>query len=193
MSESTGGAGSASSPWGGGQPRRDFSAIRTALQRITSTLLLATAGIVVAVLVEPVFIWRTTPPVFAARSGLGDEVRARGWSTPTTAGRYGGRRPPDELLALRGDDGPVPDATLSLLERLGLVAGDDPDRLETVIARRSVALFDRAESDGREVLRVDEGTPLKLVRSVGDWGLVMAAHADRVMYGWVRLSALSKR
>lgn len=189
MSESTGGTESASSPWGKGRPRSDTTAIRVALQRVTSTLLLATAGIVVAALVEPLFIWRTTPPAFAARSGLGDEIRALGWSTPSATAQNGEWRSRSPSSGRDHDDS-IPHATLALLERLGFIADDDTERLETVVTKRSVALLDRAEIDGREIMRVDEGTKLSLVRLVGDWGLVMATRPSGVLYGWVRRSSI---
>jgi hypothetical protein len=156
---------------------------------------LATAGVVLATLVEPLARWAWTPRVTAARRGLGDRVRERGWSTASpTPHRHAPRLSAHDSADVgNADDGPIPHATLELLERIEKQDGRGPDQPEHVVMSRAASLLDRAEDDGREVLRVEKGTKLKLVRFIGDWGLVMTMRPSGPVFGWARRSDLVAR
>jgi len=171
-------------PWAEGPRPVERTHLRTALQQLTGMMVLAMLGLVVAMLVEPLARFAMTPNVPAARRGLGERVRTLGWSTAAPA-RHGPMRD--------GDDGPVPHGTLGVLEEMERQAGEPARRTPaSVVTRSATALRDRAEDDGREVLRVPKGTRLRLVQTLGDWGLVMTSGPDGPVFGWVQRSAFSE-
>lgn len=182
----------AAGPWAGGQPARDFGGPRAAVEQLTRLMVLATVGVILFALVEPVSQWALQPPeVSAAHRGLADTVRGHGWAIapPDALGhprrRHRGRA---ESLSPNGyiERNPETDEQQENAHEAAPGAG-------LVIARSEIQLRDRANDSGEPTTRVKKGALLRRISYVGEWSLVTKNGDGPIVFGWARTSELMLR
>lgn len=184
-------------PWAEGGSRERARAARVAADRLTTLMLVATVGVIAAAWIEPIGRTLEGPQAPAARRGIAELVRSRGWATlaPEATGHpriRGGALDPDSF----GAGHPLPprerDALLELLapddDRLGQ---DDPVAVGKLVVREAFELRDRASDDARVLGMVKPGSRVRVVRHVGEWLLLAVPDGGRATFGWVRREQLN--
>lgn len=194
-------------PWavrGGPRPWAPPNA-RSAVDRLTTLMVLATVGIVIASFAEPVSDWlRSSPEVDTAHRGIAETLRARGFAKgkpePIGARRYRATAGDDDDTGHDHGDKLIPDEVLEQYEkeREREARGERPkfDELKglgVVITRRAVELRDRADEEAPTTRSIAKGARLQMVRYVGEWALVMTEAPDAKAFGWTKTEDLVLR